>query len=511
MNRPNNSSNGIFHSPKNRWLLLTALALILVMLVNLLISLLPSGIVRVDMTASKLTDLTDFTKEYVASLDEEITLHYVCVTGNEDEAVRTMVDRYDELSEKLSVNEVDPVVHPNFVAGYTDRELSDNSIIVESQKRRKVLDYNDFMVYTVYVTENGSEYTPIGEMIYADFSTFYSTYEDYFLYGTYTYEVEFAGEGTVTSAIDYVIGDVLPKVYSVTGHGETALTSALLGYLSLDNIDHAELALPTAEAIPSDADCLILNAPQTDLKAHEADLLRAYLLGGGNVILLTDSAQSELSVLNGLMNEFGMEAQAGILRENDTSRYYSYPYFLLPNTAGAQDLYDLTAYTLLMPYAHPIAMTECEYTMTYTSLFQTSSHTVLESLEGDEAEADDPDDENDGSVGAEQDEASYDVGALVKLQTDEGSGKLCWLGSAMMLGSDYNSAVSGGNYTYFLAILESMCDKTSSIAIDSKSMTESALVLSNGQSSFWAVVIIGLIPLAVLTVGIVIRGRRRRK
>lgn len=513
MNTTNNRKRA-FRLPSNRWLLLTALSLLLVILLNLLIALLPTGLTRFDMTATKLTDLSDMSVEYLKSLKDEVTLHYICITGNEDEGVLTLLDRYDERSDKLTVKKVDPAVHPSFVAGYTDRELSDNSIIVESAKRRKVLDYTDLLIYTVYATDDGSQYTPIGEMLHADFTTFYQTYADYFSYGTYSYEVQFAGENAITSAIDYVVGETLPKVYTVTGHGESALSSVLLSYLSLDNIDTADLALPAAETLPDDADCLILNAPQQDITETEAALLRAYLVGGGNIMLLTDSNATELPVLMALMKEFGMEASSGILKEGRSDRYYSLPYFLLPNTAGAQELYGLTAYTLLMPYAHPIAMTECDYTMTYTSLFSTSDRTILEPIADGET---DPENEltnenaDDSESDGEAEPSSYDVGALVKLQTEAGSGKLCWLSSSMLLVSDYNNAVSGGNYTYFLAILESMCEKSGSLAIASKTMTEPSLVLSNGQIGFWAFVIIGLIPVSLAIIGIVIRERRRRR
>lgn len=511
MNMHFDRSKSFMRSPRTRWLILTALALLLAIFINLLVSLLPSSVTRFDMTSTKLTDLSDFSEEYIRSLDEEVTIHYICITGNEDEGVRTLLSRYDELSDKLTVNEVDPAVHPTFISRYTDRELSDNSIIVESAKRSKVLEYTDLLLYTVYATDDGSQYTPIGEMIHADFSTYYNTYKDLFDYGTYSYDIAFTGEGTITSAIDYAIGDILPKVYTVTGHGETELSSALLSYLALDNIDTSELALPTAEALPEDANCLVINAPQIDLTEAEASLLREYLIGGGNIMLLTDSSATALTNLMNLMQEFGLEGSAGILRENDSDRYYSYPYFLLPFSDGARDLFDLNAYTLLMPYAHPISMTECEYPMTYTSLFRTSQKAILEPIEeeGEEGTASEDDVQTDSTEALEA--ASYDVGALVKLQTEQGSGKICWIGSSVMLNSDYNSFVSGGNYTYFLAIIESMCEKTNSIVIDSKQMAEPSVVLSVGQASFWAVIIIALIPLSIVVTGIIIRERRRRR
>ncbi len=488
-------------TPSTRWLILSALTVILVILLNLLVSLLPARWSKFDMTAQKLTVLSDVTRDYVKTLEEEVTLHFICVTGNEDESVRTLLERYGELSGKLQVESVDPAVRPSFIPSYTDRTLSDNSIIVESAKRSKVLDYTDLLIYTVYYTEDGSDYSLVGEMLHDDFTTFYETYADYFSYGYYAYDARFAGESAITSAIDYVTGNVLPKIYVLTGHGETELPSSLISYLSLDNIDCEAFALPTADALPDDADCLVLNAPQTDLTEQETALLRDYLAASGNLILLTDNESLKLTVLMELIKEFGMEAASGLLKETKSMNYYSYPYFLLPNTESARQLYGLTGYSLIMPYSHPISMTDSDYTLTYTSLFRTSASAILEKYESEETE--------DGTDTSSELPAQYDVGALVTLSSSRGNGHICWLGSPMLLESDYNSAVSGGNYTYFIAILESMCEKTNSLAIDSKAMTEDSLVLSTGQVSFWAIVIIGLIPLACLIIGIVIRERRR--
>lgn len=536
MNKSKNKLFSLFKSPASNWLLLTALALAAVILLNLLISLLPASFTQLDMTSTGLTGLSDVSRDYVKGLEDKVTLHYICITGNEDESVRTMLDRYDELSDKLTVNRVDPAVHPSFISGYTDRELTDNSIIIESAKRRQVLDYYDLLVYNVYETADGSEYTPIGEMNHADFTTFFETYADAFSYGMYSYDVQYAGESAITSAIDYVVGDVLPNVYNVTGHGESALSATLLSYLSLDNVNCTDLSLPTVDSLPEDADCIILNAPQTDLSDKETTLLRDYLVGGGNVILLTDASAMKLTELMALMNEFGMKGSAGQIKEGNSNYHRTdSPYFLLPDTAGAEDLYALRSYDVLMPYAHPITMTECNYTMTYTSLFRTSDKALLEAIEtdgdktdegteGDVTDHEEPEqttqvpvdgtteskDEVDSTL--EEDEPTYyDIGALVKLQTDQGSGKLCWLSSPLFLDSNYNNAVAGGNYTYFITILENMCEKKSSLAIAAKPMTDPSLVLTSGQAAFWAVLIIGLIPLSLPIIGIIIRERRRHR
>lgn len=494
--------------PANSWMILTALVLISIILLNFLIQLLPSRFTMFDLTAQKISEVSEVTRDYLARMEEDVVLYRLCITGNEDKAVDQLLTHYDELSDHVSVEAVDPTVHPRFASGYTDKTLSDNSIIVTGKKRSKVLDYNDLLLYNLYYSEDGSTYTLQSQMTYADFTTFYETYSDYFSLGYYSYETLFVGEDAITSAIDYVTTDVLPIVYLTAGHGESPFPDSLYDYLSRDNIDCAEYS-SLATSLPQDADCILIYAPTEDFTTEETDRLRDYLLTGGNLILFTSYAYLELPNLRALMGEFGMEASENMVAETDSDHYYNYKYFLLPDTTGARNFYSLSSYMLLAPNCHPISMVQGEHALTYTSLFATSEKANLEPIDSSEEKADtEQTEETSEETEEETTAASYDVGALVSL-SGESSGHICWLGSPEILDSDYNSAVGGGNYTYFLKILEEMCHKNYSLTIESKVLDEDTLILSTFQIGFWGVILIALIPLSVMTVGIVIHLKRK--
>ena len=55
-----------------------------------------------------------------------------------------------------------------------------------------------------------------------------------------------------------------------------------------DNLEVEELSLLSLEQVPEDADCLVINAPQSDFMSQEAVLI-SYLDEGGRVMLFTDS------------------------------------------------------------------------------------------------------------------------------------------------------------------------------------------------------------------------------
>lgn len=492
--------------PANAWMILTLLVLAAVILLNVVVRLLPTGATVFDMTSQKITEISDITRKYVATMREDVVIYRICVTGNEDRALDQLLVRYDELSPHISVISIDPAVHPKFTAAYTDKELSDNSIIISSPKRAKVLDFNDLLLYNIYaISEDGSSYVPQSRMTYADFLSFYETYADVFASGDYTYQTLFIGEDAVTSGLDYVISDHLPKVYLTTGHGETAFPEALYNYLAMDNIDYGNYASVNAP-IPTDADCLLIYSPTQDFSKEETDRLRDYLLSGGNLMLFTSYATLELPNLRALMSDFALNASDRLVLENDARHYQGSGYFLYPDTDGARQHFSIGSYNFLAPYCHPISMGESKYTLTYTALFSTTDEARLEKAEHSDAEQKS---ESDTEEAPEEDTTgSYDVGAMVTL-AGENAGHLCWFGTPQVLDSNFNSASGGGNYTYFLSILENLCDKNYSLVIESKVLDEEVLVLSEFQIGFWGVLLILIIPLTVLGIGITIHAKRK--
>ena len=79
------------------------------------------------------------------------------------------------------------------------------------------------------------------------------------------------------------------------------------------------------------------------------------------------------------------------------------------------------------------------------------------------------------------------------------------------LKDNVNAMVSGGNSDLFMNSLDWMCDQQETISIRAKSLDEQGLTLTQAQSSFWRIVLLGVIPGTVLAVGIVVVMRRKRR
>lgn len=271
-----------------------AIVIAIIVAANALVRALPAQWTQFDTTSSQLFSISDQTESVVGSLETPVTIHWIVQSGQEDATLETLLERYQALRENLTVEKVDPVVSPTFLEQYDVGSVYNNSLIVESEARYRYVDYYDIYTY--------------------DYSSYYTTG---------SVDMNFAGEGAITSAVSYVVNDDLPKVYTLTGHGEGSLSSDFQSAAEQDNVEFEELSLLSAETVPEDADCVLILAPQSDISDVELTALQAYLDGGGRLLLITDPPQegAELTNLETLMAGYGVHAVDGIVVEEDQANY----------------------------------------------------------------------------------------------------------------------------------------------------------------------------------------------
>lgn len=84
-------------------------------------------------------------------------------------------------------------------------------------------------------------------------------------------ETAFDGEGQSTSAINYATNDTQTKIYTLTGHQESSLSSTAADTMEKSNMTLSDLNLMTEGTIPADCSLLIINTPQKDISEDETD------------------------------------------------------------------------------------------------------------------------------------------------------------------------------------------------------------------------------------------------
>ena len=201
------------------------------------------------------------------------------------------------------------------------------SLIVESEKRITVLDYYDLFYYmTANSALNQMGFTKMSESEYleaiqmfnqymssADYAEQAATYLSYLLYDTSRY---FRGEAMLVTAIEYVLADVIPAQYYLTGHGETALEGTLIEeMLDLYGDGYLPLDLTNVDAIPEDASSVLVLAPTSDYTEGEVRMMKNYLERGGSMVFVTNEANLSMPNLMSLMAAYGMSALPGAVGE----------------------------------------------------------------------------------------------------------------------------------------------------------------------------------------------------
>jgi ABC-2 type transport system permease protein len=453
---------------------ISLLVLVVVIVLNLVVSSIPATYTKFDTTTSSLFTLSEQTEQVLAGLDTDVTIYIIAENGSEDSYVTSLLEQYTARTSHLKVVTKDPVLYPNFASQYTDESLATGSLIVESSQRSKVVPYSDLYEYTIN-------------------------------YYTYSYTAsEFDGENEITSAIDYVVSDTLPTAYYLTGHGETELSTTLLTYVEDDNITLESLSLVSQDAVPDDAQCVLIVAPTTDLSADEAAALKAYLEDGGNLFLLTNCAYTDLPNLMEVMAYYGVAPEEGIVMEGSASnRLRNYPHYLLPNIESHTITSALTEgnYYVLAPVAHAITtLSDVRSSLSITDLLTTSDSAYLKSIDTTTTEKEDGDPSG-----------PFSIGVAITEDHDDVETQLVWLACDNILNSQMDSMVSGANTDLFLACLGWMCGSENAISIHSKSLSVSYLTVPDAAANGWSVLYIFIIPVVLLICGAVVMVRRRKR
>ena len=192
---------------------ITAVVLAILIALNVAVAALPASATEYDISASKLYSVTSNTKSVVNALTDDVTIYWIVQAGQEDAVIEKLLDRYEGLSDHITVEKRNPDVYPTFAEEYIDEDdtVYNNSLVVECGERSRYIPYTD-----IYVTD-------------ADMYSYY-------------YSTGFDGEGAITSAIDYVTNPDQPAAYTLTGHGESALPATFADSLEKENITVEELS-----------------------------------------------------------------------------------------------------------------------------------------------------------------------------------------------------------------------------------------------------------------------------
>ena len=450
-------------------LAVTAVVLAILIVINIFANTLPTSLTKFDISSSKLYSITSNTKVVVNNLQQDVTIYWVVQSDMEDEIIENLLGKYESLSDHIEVVKKNPDVFPTFTQQYTDEQVPNNSLIVESGERYRYISYND-----IYLME----------------SDMYS----------YSYTTDFDGEGAITSAIDYVITEDLPQLYVLQGHGEADLPATFADAIEKENIETVALSLLAVDEIPEDADALLIYAPQSDITTEEAEMLTGYADNGGKLLVMAGPVEgAELTNLHSVLNHYGVEVTEGIVVESDRNYYaFGYPYVLMPDMAShtITDPLIEDRYYPIFPIAQGLDASGA--TAEVTELLGTSSFSFskvagfeLDTYEYEEGDIEGP----------------FTVGVSIAMENE---GQIVWFSASDFLSDMYNAYSSGANVDLAMNAISSLIGEREAIAIRSKSLNYNYLTISDSTSSTLKLLMIGVFPLTYLAMGIFVIISKRK-
>lgn len=289
---------------KKKWLINGTKTLILVLIIlaiffGINIGMQKAEITPLDFSKEKLFTLTQASKDKVKDIQKDINLYFV--EYSDDDSTLDLAKQYNKVNEHIKVEAVKANDRPDLVQKY-GIESGTTAIIAECGEKYKILSSQDLVTYD-------------------------ST----------TYESISIAEERLTSAIQTVSTDYIPKVYFLSGYSKLSLSSGLQyfnAYLENEIYNVETVDVLTTGKIPDDCDTLVITMPSQDFDEIATNAIIDYINAGKNILWFqAATAQStEMPNVNKILEMYGISPfSLGIIRETDTSKMLSgQPDLILP-------------------------------------------------------------------------------------------------------------------------------------------------------------------------------------
>ncbi len=291
------------------------------------------------------------------------------------------------------------------------------------------------------------------------------------------------------------------KAYFLTGHGERSLDGfgpqdygTIKQGLERDNFTTAPLNLVTARAVPDDADEVIIGGPTNPLLSEEIDPLKAYLDGGGKLmVLLGPNSKTDLSAL---LQPYQVAFNPTVVVDPSNGLPQD-PRVIVVNSYGnhaiTQDMRDLTFF----PVSSYISYSSGAQGITPTALAQSSDQSWANS--------------NAQQIQRQDSDAKGPLALAVAVDNTSATAKesrLVLFGSPDLVSNNSLQQVPG-NQTLFLNSANWVSEQENLIDVRAPDTTPRTMVLTAPQMNLVAYSSFLFLPLAVLAVGAAVWWTRR--
>lgn len=470
---------------------ITAIVIVMVIVLNIIIGLLVDRFpdLELDLTSNGSFALQDDTIDYMAHLDNDVTV-YILMEKETFESQGTyfvqaqkMLNKMASKSNgKMKIKYVDLTSNPTFTSSYPNVDWqsssANNIVLVESGDQYKVLTLTDCFEYDE---------------------------QTYSYYGSYNFTGTKIEQAVVTAILNVTTNDKV-VVDMIKGNNEQDY-SALKTLLENNAYQVNEVSLATGD-LDKDAKIAIMYAPSVDLDESIVEKLSTWLSNDGkygrSLIYVPTADMGEMPNLDDFLKEWGLSIDRGYVFETDESTLVS------ANSAYAFTVSYGDYYTdnlknskipVVVSEAHPVNITDEN---TAHALLTTSDKAGVLPVDADKDW-----DYKDAVSGNGENVAAEGV----MTNEDENSSRVIVFGSYIMFNDTIMQYNSFNNSAYFMNVVNTIADKEDvGITIESKSIDNTELGITDvATQNTMLVLFVIVIPIAILVTGFVLWLRRRNK
>lgn len=451
-------------------LAITSIVIAIVIIFNMIVNLIPENKRQFDISSTNIYEISSKSKKIINNVDHDVTFYVLAEKSNTDKRIKTFINKYASLSDKIHIKWIDPVLHPSALTKYGTEE---NNIVISCKKtnRTTTVSFDDILVS----------------------STSY--------YSTSSSASSFDGDGQLTSALNYVTSNKEYKAYYTSGHGESSLSSEVTSLLTKSRISTNDLLLMTATSIPDDCDLLIIDGATSDFTKDEVKLLSSYLKKGGKVVTLLAQTNKSMKNLYGLLKDYGLTVENGYIADTERSYQGNY-YYLIPNLSVSGDMASgISSSSVMMINSKGMTQSTPVRDSISTDAFMTTSSNGYAVTE------------------KKQSQGTYVLGATstesVKVKNSKGKkvtkeSRLTVYGSNMLIDEQITSSFSSlENLTLFTNSVTASLDNADNVSISPKSLEVSYNTIAHPGP--FSILVVFVIPVGLIVGGFIVWFRRRRR
>ncbi|MDI9509568.1 MAG: GldG family protein [Clostridiales bacterium] len=452
--------------------LISAVVIGLVILVNLIIT---EFDLKIDLSKQGFYTLSEETKEYIKKIEDDVTIYYLIEAGNETPMFHKIGQKFDSISDRISLVQKDPIQYPNFASEYVDDEIGLNSFLVVNNRT------------------NRAKYVDNSEMLVKEFN------QQTFQYNTIGVDIE----GKLLSAIQYVTNPDLPVIYYTVGHEEYEIGSLFKDTFDRINITTSPLQTLTLDQIPEDCDVLVINCPSIDFSDSEKEMIKDYMAAGGNAVIVMDYRAQDFRNLNSLINYYGIQMEKGYICEGDSNNHVPlYPHYIVPNILNHKMTGGLSTSNRLVvtPVASGLTiMDNVRSSLSIEPLIETTdkAYSKLDinstTLLKEEGDIDGP----------------FYVGVLATDTYNGITSNMVIYTSSMIF--DDSMLSEFGNHILLVNTIGNLVGEIEYISVRPRYLFPEPLNITQKSLTYWSALTIIVLPILVLSTGIVIVVRRRKR